>query len=264
MDEQLQHQRFERKYFVTERQAIQIREFVKCYLVPDPFSEGRPDYSYPVHSVYLDSDDLMTYWATVHCEKKRFKLRVRFYDDRPESPLFFEIKRRENECILKQRAMVHRAAAAHLLAGHLPGPEHLAANRPHHLAALQRFCYLMHKLNARPMVHVGYLREAWVSPHNNSVRVTVDRLVRGEPWHQAVFARKMFNPAHPFGEKRVLEMKFTDRFPDWFNEMVMHFNLTQTGAPKYCGSVAKAGDQRVAWVEAGLVQQRLARIADQG
>ena len=262
MDEQLQHQRFERKYFVTERQAIQIREFVKCYLVPDKFSEGQPDYSYPVHSLYLDSNELMTYWATVHCEKRRFKLRVRFYDDDPESPLFFEIKRRENECILKQRGVVHRGAGAFLLAGHLPGPEHLVTNKPQHLAALQRFIYLMHKLNARPMVHVGYLREAWVSKHNNAVRVTVDRMVRGEPWHQAVFTRKLLDPVRPFGEQRVLEMKFTDRFPDWFSELVRHFNLIQTGAPKYCGSVAKAGDQRVPWVEAGSGQQKLARVAE--
>ena len=123
MEEQLQHQRFERKYFITERQAIQIREFIKGYLVPDKFSENCPDYAYPVHSLYLDSSELMTYWATVHCEKRRFKLRVRFYDEKPESPLFFEVKRRENECILKQRGVVHRGAAASLLAGSVPAAD---------------------------------------------------------------------------------------------------------------------------------------------
>jgi len=78
MEERLQRQRFERKYFITERQAIQIRDLVKSYLVPDEFSAGRADFSYPVHSLYLDSQELLTYWATVHCETKRFKLRVRF------------------------------------------------------------------------------------------------------------------------------------------------------------------------------------------
>jgi hypothetical protein len=65
MDEKLQQQRFERKYFINERQAPQIREFVRQYLVPDKYSLGKPDYSYPVHSIYLDSSDLLTYWATV-------------------------------------------------------------------------------------------------------------------------------------------------------------------------------------------------------
>jgi len=251
----MQRQRFERKYFITEKQALQIRDFIKYYLVPDEFSATKPDLSYAVHSLYLDSNNLMTYWATVHCEKKRFKLRVRYYDDNPSSPLFFEIKRRENECVLKQRGMVHRSAGPLLLAGHLPGPEHLMSNKPSHLAALQRFSHLAHKLQARPMVHVAYQREAWMSRQNNSVRVTFDRGVHGEAQERAVFRTQMTNPVYPFGEQRVLEIKFTDRFPDWFNELVRHFNLVQTGAPKYCGSVAKAGEARV-------TQQKLARIAD--
>jgi VTC domain len=140
---------------------------------------------------------------------------------------------------------VHRQAGALLLAGHLPGPEHIASDRPKHLATAQRFCHLMHQLNARPVVHVGYLREAWVSKHNNSVRVTMDRDVRGEARHSAVFDTQMLHPVRPFGRQLVLELKFTDRFPDWFNELVRHFNLMQTGAPKYCGSVAESGEEHV-------------------
>ena len=259
MEEQLQHQRFERKYFISERQAAGIREFVKCYLVPDQFSVGKPDYSYPVHSLYLDSEDLLTYWATVHCEKKRFKLRVRFYDDDPASPVFFEIKRRENECVLKQRGAVHRSAAPALIAGHLPAPEHLVVPKPNHLAALQRFCHLLHKLQAHPTVHVGYLREAWVSQHNNSVRVTIDRDVQGESQHGTQFTTHMRHPISPFRRLLVLELKFTDRFPDWFNEMVRHFNLVQTGAPKYCGSIAESQEARF---DVPSVERMMLRILD--
>jgi hypothetical protein len=242
MEDQLQHQRFERKYFVTEAQALRIRKFLQCYLVPDQFSLGRPEYSYPVHSIYLDSADLITYWATVHCEKKRFKLRVRFYDDNPDSPVFFEIKRRENECVLKQRGGVRRDVAPVLLAGHAPALEDMTSKKPDYLVALQRFCYFMLRLGARPMMHIAYEREAWVSEHNNSVRVTVDREVRGESRRQALFQTRMANPVYPFGQQRVLELKFTDRFPDWFNVMVRHFDLLQTGAPKYCGSIALSGE----------------------
>ena len=256
----MQAQRFERKYFITEHQVISLREFISGHLQLDENSEGREDYAYPVHSLYLDSDELLTYWATVHCEKKRFKLRVRYYDDNPVSPLFFEIKRRENECVLKQRGMVHRAAGALLLAGQLPAPEFLVGDKPHHLAALQRFCYLMQRLRARPMVHVAYLREAWVSPHSNSVRVTMDRQVRGEPRRDAVFRTEMRDPVHPFGKQLVLELKFTDRFPDWFADLVRHFNLLQTGAPKYCGSVAGTGEQQVVHPAAEEMQQKLAAV----
>jgi hypothetical protein len=245
MPDQMQHQRFERKFFLTERQAIQIRDYVKGYLVPDEYSATRPDFSYPVHSIYLDSKALDTYWATVHCEKSRYKLRVRFYDDNPEAPLFFEIKRRENECILKQRSAVRRSAGPLLLAGQLPQPEHLLRDTPAQMASLQRFCYLMQRLNAGPAMHIAYSREAWMSEQTNSIRVTIDRHVRGEPWREAIFHTQLRRPIYPFGKKHVLELKFTDRFPVWFNDLVRHFDLTQTGAPKYCGSIMETGEDRV-------------------
>jgi hypothetical protein len=260
MADRMQAQRFERKYFITERQALEVRGFVSGYLQPDEFSVGQSAYSYPVHSLYLDSDGLATYWATVHCEKARFKLRVRYYDDDPESPLFFEIKRRENECILKQRGAVHRRAGDLLLMGQLPGPEHLITGKPHHLAALQRFCLLMQRLNAHPTVHVAYVREAWVSAQGNSVRVTIDREVRGEPRREAVFSTAMQKPVYPFRQRHVLELKFTDRFPGWFKDIVQYFDLVQTGAPKYCGIVSETGEQRVVRHGPNGFQQKLAEL----
>lgn len=240
MEERFQHRRFERKYFVTERQAMQIREVVRGYLVPDKFSEMRPNYMYPVYSLYIDSSDLTTYWATVRCEERRFKLRVRYYDDDPLSPLFFEIKHRENDCILKHRGAVHRCAGPALLAGQLPRPEHLFSDNPAHLAALHRFYHLMLHLDARPIATVAYQREAWMSPHGNSARVTIDRGVRGERQSQAVFTTQLSEPAYPFGDRCVLELKFTNRFPHWFRDLARHFGLLQSAAPKYCGSVASA------------------------
>lgn len=250
MSAELQAQRFERKYFVSHRQALQIREFVRAYLVPDEHSETAPDLSYPVHSLYLDSHQLSTYWATVHCEKTRFKLRVRYYDDQADSPVFFEIKRRVGDCILKQRGAVRRSAAPLILAGYLPEPEHLLSSKPSHLGAVQKFSQLMQMLAAHPKMHIAYEREAWVSAEGNSVRVTLDKNVRGEVRREARFLTQMDRPLFPFREgthdQIVLEIKFTNRFPAWLGDMVRHFNLVSSGAPKYCGSLALSGEERVA------------------
>src|SRR5512132_1456784 len=94
-----QLQRFELKYLVSEPIARAMRQFVRCYLRPDEFAAESPDFSYAVHSLYLDSPDLCLYGATNGGERNRFKLRVRFYDDGPDAPVFFEIKRRCNESI---------------------------------------------------------------------------------------------------------------------------------------------------------------------
>src|SRR5436190_22945545 len=115
--DRMQKQRFELKYLVTEETALLVREFVKSYLDFDEYGVGKPNYSYPVHSLYLDSDDLKLYWATINGNKNRFKLRIRFYNNNPETPVFFEIKRRMNNCILKKRGSVRREAVPLLVNG---------------------------------------------------------------------------------------------------------------------------------------------------
>src|SRR5258707_11718797 len=180
-EDKLQQQRFEQKYLVSEPTALRIRDFLNGYLEIDEYGVGKPNLSYPVHSLYLDSDRLRLYWETINGNKNRFKLRLRFYNDDPDTPVFFEIKRRLNNCILKQRGGVRRDAVRWLLAGHFPETDHLLTRDTRQLVALQRFCQLVSEIHARPKVHITYLREAWVSTLDNSVRVTLDRQVTAEP-----------------------------------------------------------------------------------
>lgn len=239
-----QQQRFELKYLIQEAFAPSIRDFVSSYLELDDFAVGRPNFSYPVHSVYLDSDDLKTHQATVNGAKNRFKLRLRYYDDKPATPVFFEVKARVDNCILKQRCGVRREAVPLLVSGQLPAPEHLFSKEPKHLVALQRFNYLQQQINARPKVHNNYYREAWVSQHDNSVRVTFDRNVRIEPYFNASAIVEMENPVQVYAEYTILELKFTTRYPDWFKQMVRIFGLMQFSAAKYSEGIVTLGEHR--------------------
>ena len=243
--DKLQASRFEQKYIINEETALQIREFVRSYLELDENGVGKPNYSYPVHSLYLDSDKLALYWRTINGDKNRFKLRLRFYNNNPDTPVFFEIKRRMNNCILKQRGGVRRDAVDWLLAGHLPEPSHLVSRDPRQLAALQNFCHLMQDLNAKPKAHIGYLREAYVPHDDNSARLTMDREVRSEPELTARLSTDMESPILVWGKEVVLELKFTNRFPDWFGELVRVFGLRQCGAAKYVDGVALIGEYRL-------------------
>ena len=138
--DKLQAQRFELKYILSEDTALAVRDFVSSYLEIDEFGATLPQFSYPVHSLYLDSPDMKLYKSTINGDKNRFKLRLRFYENRPDAPVFFEIKRRMNNTISKQRGGVRRDAVDSLLAGHLPSPAHLVSKEPKQLLALQNFC----------------------------------------------------------------------------------------------------------------------------
>src|SRR5436190_8710120 len=179
--DKLQASRFELKYIIQEDTALRIRDYVQAYLELDEYGVGKPNYSYPVHSLYLDSDDLKLYWNTINGAKNRFKLRIRFYNNNPDTPVFFEIKRRMNNCILKKRGGVRRDSVPLLLAGQMPEPRFLVSKEPKNFFAVQDFCRLMQEIGAKPKVHIAYLREAYVPHDDNSARLTMDREVRSEP-----------------------------------------------------------------------------------
>jgi hypothetical protein len=257
--DKLQLQRWELKYIISERTAEAMRDFAKQYLVVDEFGVSRPNFAYPVHSLYLDSRDLRLYWDTINSNKNRFKLRLRYYDNQPDSPVFFEIKRRMNNCILKQRGGVRRDAVPWLLHGQLPQPEHLLYREPKYFVALQRFCQHMSHLIATPKVHISYLREAWVSPEdgttwartdsdsgwvnaNGTIRVTFDREVRAAADFEARLSTEHEGKVTGFGDNVILELKFTERYPHWFRDMVRCFNLFQGSAAKYCEGVELIGE----------------------
>lgn len=242
--DRLQTQRFELKYLVSEATARAVRQFVACHLKPDEFAATQPGNAYPVHSLYLDSPDLATYQAVQSGEKNRFKLRIRYYTERDEF-VYFEIKRRTNDVISKMRAKVRREAVQPLLAGQPPRLSHLARPDGRQLVALQEFCRLMHKLRATPRSHVAYSREAWMSPLNNSMRVTFDRAVQCEPQLGAALRTGLNDAVAPFESQVVLELKFVNRLPNWCLEMIRAFGLKRGGAPKYAQGILLMGEERV-------------------
>jgi SPX domain protein involved in polyphosphate accumulation len=133
--DRMQQSRFELKYLIREDVAEKVRDFVTCYLNLDEYGVGRPNYSYPVHSLYLDNDDLEIYWRTVNGDKNRYKLRLRYYSNKAGTPVFFEIKRRMKDVIMKQRGGVKQEAVPLLLDGHLPDDSQMLSKDPGSMVA---------------------------------------------------------------------------------------------------------------------------------
>lgn len=239
----LQKTRFEFKYLVTEPRAHEIRQFVRCYLDPDTHTWGREGLGYPVHSLYFDSPDLLTCRATMQGELNRFKLRVRFYDERPENPLFLEIKRRQNLAILKQRAMVKRSCTERLLAGEWLNRSDLYRDDEQNFRAMFNFCELCHAIDAHPAAYTSYLREGYEPRDSNLQRVTFDRQLRAGPYRGSLDVAELERWAKPDVPGVILELKFTDRYPEWMHLLVESFNLQRISMPKYveCVSVLLNG-----------------------
>lgn len=233
MESKLQSSRYEFKYLVDETKAKQVRQFAGLYLEPDRFTVGKEGVGYAVYSLYMDSPDLLTCRATVTGHKNRFKLRIRFYDDNPTSPVFLEIKRRVNTVILKQRAAVKRSSMDRLVTSHRLDRSDLITDDQKNREALYNFCTLCSRINARPAAYVCYMREGYEPASNNVVRVTFDRNLRGGPFRGQFGVADLERWAQPKIDGVVLELKFTDRFPSWMHTLAETFDLDRTSVAKY-------------------------------
>ena len=227
-------QRYECKYLVPESVARRIERSAAPFLAPDPYAAPRPGFTYPISSLYLDSEDLRLYRETREGLRTRFKLRIRTYSDAADDPLLFEIKRRADGIVRKWRAVVARSALPMLVAGRqveLPG------TAPQHRVWLDEFVRLMLATRARPRVLVRYDREAYVGTTDPNVRVTFDRHLRAAATSRAE-VRMGGAGFHAIGERAViLELKFNDRCPAWLLQLVKRFELRRTSYSKYCAAI---------------------------
>jgi len=227
-----QASRYELKYLIAESLADAIRAEVLTHLNSDKNSMAGSR-GYRVQSLYLDSKRLHCYQDTLQGNKNRFKLRIRFYDNSEESPVFLEIKRRVTDVIQKKRAAVSRASAEKILRGHSPDPRMLLKDTPAERDGLNTFFQLKEQLAASGRVYVDYFREAYQNGSLNDYRVTFDRTICGSLYVPGSHLQMPDISKMSEINAVVLEMKFVERPADWMNDIARRFSLVPTSVPKY-------------------------------
>jgi len=230
--------RHEIKYIINESKAQALAQFIRPYLQPDRYCKLQRSGCYPIVSLYLDSDNLQLARESMTGQKNRFKLRIRGYTDEPEYPCFLEIKRRVNTIIIKSRSRIMHDNIENLLSGMSLPPQDYTIDEE----SLKQFQFYMKSINARPMILVRYMRQAFESSLENRVRVTFDRelcykvtrtpevKIGGTGWQ---------HHSYTLG-KVILEIKFTARYPGWLNQMVKTFDLRQESVSKYATSIQQS------------------------
>jgi hypothetical protein len=228
--------RFELKYQISESRAAAVERFIQPYLHPDRYCKLQPSGSYPIVSLYLDSPDLKLCRESLTGRKNRFKLRIRGYNDDPAYPKFFEIKRRLNFVIIKDRQRVNHREVGRLLGGG-PLPEQYYSTEQE---SLKQFLFYQQCINARPFIQVRYLRRAYEDNSGARVRVTFDRQlcfrITDKP---EVTLGGLGWQKHPISDV-ILEIKFTSRFPVWLTRMARCLELQQQSFSKYANCVCGA------------------------
>lgn len=238
-------ERFEQKYIVHPSLVPKIREFIKPFCVPDPNGKGAvPEYL--VTTLQLDTPTMDLALAKERKSFARFKLRIRTYGTKPEHPVFFELKRKVNNVIIKSRAKM-------TLGEYYSGPfEGSIVMNPNSAPMLKtpkdnnnflEYCRIVHRLQARPKMLIRYVRESYFGANDDYARVTFDRRVSYRPtrdWRlpvedDGVLWRPMDTQTglnRPFAGY-IFELKAMKDSPRWMLELVERFNLNTTGFCKY-------------------------------
>lgn len=236
--------RLEFKYRIDERVAAEVRSFVKGFLELDRYGAVGSDSGYLVNSCYLDSKDLHTFWHTVNGSQDRFKLRVRTYGDVPSEVAFLEVKRRVEGFIEKSRALVHRGGVEGMLGGRLPDEADVVNPVREQMESAEYFVRSVEQIGAVPTAFVRYRREAWCEEGGDD-RLTMDREVC--VWPVSTLCLEgvpSVEPARPFGDTVILEMKFSRGKPRWFSDIERVLGLERTSAAKYCDGILTRGIER--------------------
>jgi len=228
--------RHELKYRIPETKARAIAQYVRSYISLDRYSKKYPNHEYPISSLYFDSDKLHLCKETIEGKVNRFKLRIRCYDDLPETTCFFEIKRRFNNVIFKSRACALKTVVGDVIRGGYI-PESLYKDGKE---TVKQFQFYLHMLNARPIVLVRYMRQAFEGDSSNRVRVTFDRQLSFKTTQNPTVTLNGSGWRNVSMNFVVLEIKFTSKYPRWLSDMVKAFDLKQTAMSKYVSSVKQS------------------------
>jgi hypothetical protein len=250
--------RYELKYVIDEERAVAVADYVRAYLRPSAHNGNGPVRGHPVISLYMDSPDHFLCRQAACGYRNRMKLRIRFYNEHWKSPAFLEIKRRVNDNIVKDRAMISREAVRQFLCGGWPYPsswpyaEHLKKGAKQ-LDVYFRYWQFCNAIKAKPIVYLSYLREIYEQPQDDEMRVTFDREVAATPYEEwmmldedlgRLLAPRRGVPPPPDRPSYyvpydgvVLELKFEERPPTWMYDMIRIFNLQRRAMCKYVSAV---------------------------
>lgn len=227
--------RFELKYLLTSAQANAFRDDLAQHVDLDP--HAGPTGSYPLASLYYDTEDHRFYWEKLEGIKFRRKLRIRSYDPFPEpsTMVFAEIKQRVNR-VTQKRRIVASLADALALCGSGVIPEH----DPRDTATYDEIAAMTLYYDLRPTVITLYEREAFVGRESDpGLRVTFDKDIRYRAADLDLTSpgpgRPAINPSW-----QVMEVKVNERIPYWLTELVARHNCELIRISKYCQSLEAA------------------------
>lgn len=231
--------RQEHKFVINTSLIPDLRREISPYVIPDNHLALQQSNRYEIRSIYFDTFGLQDYYEKVFGIQKRKKLRVRGYNqEKNDSEVFLEIKRKDNMFVSKDRAPIHYSKLiAFLESGDLDNYFPHRADFPKARKSANNFLFYLRRKSMVPLNLVTYNREAYVGKFNHTDRVTFDSNIRSKMFPNLgdlytdeglkVFMDRNF----------VLEFKSEQPLPNWFQQIILKHNLKRQAYSKYAHGI---------------------------
>ncbi len=227
--------RYEKKYLISAAQAEEIKFYLEDLCFRDKNTGENNKYN--IRSLYFDD-----YWRTSYYEKEngvdpRSKFRIRIYNCENKS-INLEEKIKINGKILKKRSLISEEDFSNILDGNME-----RIDFPCEDALLNRFMTKCYSSALAPSVIVDYDREPFVYP-DGDVRITFDTNISLSEDFDNFFDKKLYlQPILPVG-MQLLEVKYTEFFPEFIHRHLNRFQLKETTFSKFylCEKYKRMGE----------------------
>ena len=223
-------ERYEFKFFLSKNLRIKIENDISKFMTID--KNANTNNKYFVRSLYFDDDFSTEYYNKTDGMKIRHKFRLRTYslNKNTNTPIFLEIKGRNNQRTYKKRILINKKNLPLFENQNIPIilDQTLLKNE-----IISKFFFEKFRRNISPKIITDYWRSPYISEHDRYFRLTFDSNITIKK------TSKLFDNNIAYIRKclpgfSILEIKFNRRIPKWFHRIIQSYNLTRLSISKFC------------------------------
>ncbi len=220
--------RFEMKYILNEKNSKNIQKEIKNFMIYDGFTNL--DNYYFVRSLYFDNRINSNFNEKVDGVRSRHKFRIRTYSKQPNTPIFLEMKGRENSRTYKLRQEIK--------------PEYLNLfyEKKNYFELkkiypnnelIEKFIFDSFKKNLSSSVLVDYNRTPFINKSGLYFRLTFDKDILSTK-KNSLFNKDLEKDwKECIAGYTILEVKFNSSIPPWFQRIIQNYQLRLRSISKF-------------------------------
>lgn len=219
--------RTEEKYIVTKAIYENMIKDLEGKMIADEYSKNNSFYQ--ICNIYYDTPDNNLIRTSLQKPKYKEKVRLRSYGvPGKDSKVFLEIKKKYKGCVNKRRTTFKlNDAYKFVTTGNIPELEGYM-----NLQIMKELSYAINTYKLIPKVYIAYQRRAFFGAEDSEFRLTFDKNIVARrddvALEYGVFGERVIDE-----NTMIMEVKFNERMPLWFIEILRTYNLEKTSFSKY-------------------------------